>query len=169
MVAGGVEEGGEGNEGGEGEEGEKPEAGGGTALLLDVRVQEDELGAVSHEITPMKRNPKDQISQTTGKKSNHHVGETRETIIARVYRCYRPCQPGIDEIIEFELLSSLHNDKLTTTVIFSWLDFLFSNETKLERERERNLEISSTAFTTSEELVSSTWPPNMISSRIVCT
>jgi hypothetical protein len=38
-----------------------------------------------------------------------------------------------------------------------------------ERERERgHFDISSIAFITSVELVSSTWPPKMISSIIVC-
>jgi hypothetical protein len=38
-----------------------------------------------------------------------------------------------------------------------------------EREREReHFDISSTAFMSSVELVSSTWPPKIISSKIVC-
>lgn len=36
-------------------------------------------------------------------------------------------------------------------------------------EKEQNPDISSTAFTTSDELVSRTWPPKIISSKIVCT
>jgi hypothetical protein len=68
--------------------------------------------------------------------------------------------------IEFEAASNLHNAE-SATVYFHTTNA--ENSRLIEREGLGNyFDISSTAFMTSAELVSSTCPPNTISSNTAC-
>lgn len=70
------------------------------------------------------------------------------------------------------ICSPFHPEQEKTVSIltyFWWIINKRKEEQKKDNGCRKYLEISSTAFTTSEEFVSRTWPPKIISSNTACT